>query len=101
LELWEWPEGRILELSTKAGANVGPMTYAQLQELVTDPKAPTKPCDKARKLVGRQFRETPASIFYISSLQGLNDADQALLIESTHQDCPRSKCSISRKPAYH
>jgi hypothetical protein len=34
LELWEWPEGRILELSTKAGSDVGPMTYAELQDLV-------------------------------------------------------------------
>jgi hypothetical protein len=34
LELWEWPEGRILELSTKAGSNAGPMTYAMLQDLV-------------------------------------------------------------------
>jgi hypothetical protein len=35
LELWEWPDGRILELSTKVGSDAGPMTYAQLQGLVT------------------------------------------------------------------
>jgi len=35
LELWEWPEGRILELSTKAGSNAGPITYAELQDLVS------------------------------------------------------------------
>jgi hypothetical protein len=34
LELWEWPEGRILELSTKAGSKAGPMTSAMLQDLV-------------------------------------------------------------------
>ncbi len=34
LELWEWPEGRILELSTKVGSNAGPMTSAMLQDLV-------------------------------------------------------------------
>lgn len=34
LELWEWPEGRILELSTKAGSNAGPRTSAMLQDLV-------------------------------------------------------------------
>lgn len=34
LEFWEWPEGRILELSTKAGSNAGPMTSAMLQDLV-------------------------------------------------------------------
>ena len=34
LKLWEWPEGRILELSTKAGSNAGPMTSAMLQDLV-------------------------------------------------------------------
>jgi hypothetical protein len=35
LELWEWPEGRILELSTKAGPNAGPITYKKLQDLVS------------------------------------------------------------------
>ena len=35
LELWEWPVGSILELSTKAGSDAGPMTYAALQDLVS------------------------------------------------------------------
>jgi hypothetical protein len=35
LELWEWPDGRILEVSTKVGSNAGQMAYAQLQGLVT------------------------------------------------------------------
>jgi hypothetical protein len=34
LELWEWPGGRILELSTKVGPDAGPSTYAELQRLV-------------------------------------------------------------------
>jgi hypothetical protein len=34
LELWEWPGGRILELSTKVGPNAGPSTYPELQRLV-------------------------------------------------------------------
>jgi hypothetical protein len=34
LELWEWPEGRILELSTKAGSNAGPTTSVMLRDLV-------------------------------------------------------------------
>jgi len=34
LELWEWPGGRILELSTKVGPDAGPSTYAELQQLV-------------------------------------------------------------------
>jgi hypothetical protein len=34
LELWEWPEGNILELSTKVGADAGPSKYAELQRLV-------------------------------------------------------------------
>ncbi len=34
LELWEWPEGRVLELSTKVGADTGAATYAALQQLV-------------------------------------------------------------------
>ncbi len=34
LELWEWPGGRILELSTKVGPDAGPSTYAELQRLM-------------------------------------------------------------------
>jgi hypothetical protein len=34
LELWEWPGGRVLELSTKVGPDAGPSTYAELQRLV-------------------------------------------------------------------
>ncbi len=34
LELWEWPKGKVLELSTKVGADTGPATYKALQELV-------------------------------------------------------------------
>jgi len=34
LELWEWPGGRILELSTKVGRDAGPSTYTELQRLV-------------------------------------------------------------------
>ena len=35
LELWEWPTGSILELSTKVGPDAGPSAYAELQRLVT------------------------------------------------------------------
>ncbi len=34
LELWEWPAGNILEISTKVGPDAGPSTYAELQRLV-------------------------------------------------------------------
>jgi hypothetical protein len=34
IELWEWPGGRILELSTKVGPDAGPSTYTELQRLV-------------------------------------------------------------------
>jgi hypothetical protein len=34
LELWEWSGGRILELSTKVGADAGPSAYEQLQQFV-------------------------------------------------------------------
>ena len=33
LELWEWPEGNILELSTKAAPDAGTSQYADLQRL--------------------------------------------------------------------
>ena len=34
LELWEWPTGSILELSTKVGPHAGPSAYTELQRLV-------------------------------------------------------------------
>jgi hypothetical protein len=34
LELWEWPEGKVLELSTKVSSDAGSSAYRQLQELV-------------------------------------------------------------------
>lgn len=34
LELWEWPKGSVLELSTKVGHNNGPPSYAALVRLV-------------------------------------------------------------------
>ena len=34
LELWEWPAGRVLELSSKIDANDGATAYASLQQFV-------------------------------------------------------------------
>jgi hypothetical protein len=33
LELWEWPEGKILELSTRVGPESGAQAYRELQDL--------------------------------------------------------------------
>jgi hypothetical protein len=40
LELWEWPNGQVLELSTKVAAGTGPATYEALQELVKQKGVP-------------------------------------------------------------
>jgi len=34
LELWEWPTGKVLELSTRVQADAGRSTYAALQQLI-------------------------------------------------------------------
>jgi hypothetical protein len=34
LELWEWPGGKVLELSTKVSADAGSLAYTELQELL-------------------------------------------------------------------
>jgi hypothetical protein len=34
LELWEWPAGNVLEISTKVAPEAGPSKYAELQRLV-------------------------------------------------------------------
>ena len=36
LEAWEWPDGKILEISTKATSGDGPTTYAELQKLAAE-----------------------------------------------------------------
>lgn len=33
LEAWEWPDGKLLEMSTRVRPGAGPRTYAQLQKL--------------------------------------------------------------------
>ena len=40
LELWEWPEGSVLELSTKVGPNEGSSAYARLLRLANDSNLP-------------------------------------------------------------
>jgi hypothetical protein len=34
LELWEWPGGKVLELSTRVSSDAGSWTYAELEQLV-------------------------------------------------------------------
>jgi hypothetical protein len=34
LEAWEWPDGKLLEISTRTRSGDGPSTYAELRELV-------------------------------------------------------------------
>jgi hypothetical protein len=48
LELWEWPGGRILELSTKVGPDAGPSTYAELQRLVKTKGLSLNPTQRAK-----------------------------------------------------
>lgn len=36
LELWQWPAGQVLELSTKSSAASGSSTYSQLRHLATE-----------------------------------------------------------------
>jgi hypothetical protein len=33
LELWEWPSGRVLEVSTKVAPDAGQSTYLELRDL--------------------------------------------------------------------
>ena len=35
LEAWEWPEGKILEISTRTGPGDGPPTYSELQKFAS------------------------------------------------------------------
>jgi hypothetical protein len=36
LEAWEWPDGKLLEISTRARPDDGPPTYAELQKLANE-----------------------------------------------------------------
>jgi hypothetical protein len=33
MELWEWPSGRVLEVSTKGGPGAGPAAYTELESV--------------------------------------------------------------------
>jgi len=43
LELWEWPEGKILEVSTRVGANSGTQAYRELQDLARSKRLSLSP----------------------------------------------------------
>jgi hypothetical protein len=48
LELWEWPGGKVLELSTKVSPEAGPPTYTELQQLVKAKHLSTSPYQVAK-----------------------------------------------------
>jgi hypothetical protein len=48
LELWGWPGGKALELSTKVAPGAGPSTYAELQELVRSKQLSMSPIQRAK-----------------------------------------------------
>jgi hypothetical protein len=48
LELWEWPGGKVLELSTKVSPDAGPPTYTELQQLVRTERLSMSPTQLAK-----------------------------------------------------
>jgi hypothetical protein len=48
LELWEWPGGKVLELSTKVSGDAGPTTFTELQQLVKTKHLSTNPNQLAK-----------------------------------------------------
>jgi hypothetical protein len=48
LELWEWPGGRILELSTKVPSGAGSSAYMELQQLVKSKHLSMSPDQRAK-----------------------------------------------------
>ena len=48
LELWEWPGGRVLELSTKVSSDAGSSGYTELQRLVTTKQLAMSPDQRVK-----------------------------------------------------
>jgi len=48
LELWEWPGGRVLELSTKVSSDAGSSGYKELQRLVTTKQLAMSPDQRVK-----------------------------------------------------
>jgi hypothetical protein len=48
LELWEWPEGKILELSSRAGPESGTQAYRELQDLASSKRLSLSPDQRTK-----------------------------------------------------
>jgi hypothetical protein len=48
LELWEWPGGKILELSTKVSSEAGSSTYAELRQLMESKRLSMSPTQRPK-----------------------------------------------------
>jgi hypothetical protein len=48
LELWEWPEGKVLEISARVSPEAGPSTYTELQQLVKSKQLSISPIQRTK-----------------------------------------------------
>jgi hypothetical protein len=51
LELWEWPGGRVLELSTKVASDAGSSSYTELQQLVETKQLAMSPDQRVKTTI--------------------------------------------------
>lgn len=51
LELWEWPGGKVLELSTKVSSDAGPSAYAKLLQLVKEKRLAMSPDQRVKTTI--------------------------------------------------
>jgi hypothetical protein len=51
LELWEWPGGKVLELSTRVSSEAGSSTYAELQQLVKEKQLAMSPDQRVKTTI--------------------------------------------------
>ena len=61
LELWEWPGGKILEISTRVSQEAGSSTYTELQELVKSKRLSMSPIQRTKTSIALEvIRHTTA-----------------------------------------
>jgi hypothetical protein len=60
LELWVWPGGKVLELSTKVSSDAGSSTYAELQQLVKTKQLAMSPDQRVKTSIALQAITHPA-----------------------------------------
>jgi len=75
LELWEWPGGKVLEISAKVSTDAGPSTYTELQQLVVTKQLAMSPDQRAKTSIALEAIAHAAAQFRSCSLTSRSSSE--------------------------